>query len=231
MMKHYSNSGVIFLTGFSFENFNEKFWFSFVILVLVSVFMYFRIVRKHVDRKTRIGLRAGAVCGITYSYVQVLALISGLDLTTEYFLWILLILCAAPGVLIVGFGRDVINSTHDLVTSSLAAAITFFPLFVVGLFLPDILEGKNPLRYYYPRDILSLLFSFVMIFLLVLALSAGSGSLLAEHLLRRPIPKEITDQSPVKLYCPYCQNKIEDWDVCPHCGRDLKKVVSYRDES
>lgn len=229
-MKHYSNSGVIFSTGFNI-NFNQKFWFSFMIVVIISVFIYFGIVRKHVDRRTRIGLRAGAVCGITYSYILVIALILGLDVTGKYFAWILFILMAVPGILIVTFGRDMICSSDDLVTSSIAAGITFSLLYVFNSVLPDILEGKDPFRNYNSGDFLMFFAYLVMIFLMVLALSAGSGSLFAEHLLGRPIPKEITDQFSVKLYCPYCQNKIEDWDVCPHCGRDLKKVVGYRDES
>lgn len=197
---------------------------AFISLSLV----HFKL-KDNIDKRITLGITAGALCGIVISVIVAGLLQAAPSSESEIFsipfIWIFWIFCTVPGVLVVFFGREVINSTNDLFVPVAAAGIVLSLFFVFALVFLDISSGKFPYRYSVSKYILECLFFFALQTFLVLVLSLGSGSLSAQYILRRPIPKEkMSVHFPIRLYCPRCGNRIEmNWDRCLFCGKNLEE--------
>ena len=156
------------------------YWLFAVIVVIVLAFLYFKS-RDHRDKRVKIGVLAGALCGITISVLMWVAHILESSIYSPPFQWVFLISFVMPGVLVAYLGRKTISCTDDLITS-VAAALTVFSLFFVFTTIAlDIQLGAF--------DILKSLLLFVLFFFAVFFFSVGSASFFARHLLRNPVRK------------------------------------------
>jgi Tol biopolymer transport system component len=172
------------------ENVPWDYWGYFAGSMIIFGFVYFRVAKSYTNRKIGIGLQSGIISGILIVVIMQVEPLCGLEIVSDAFMWILLIISASPGILNIYFGGDVIDSTSDLVTSAAVSGTVFSLSFVFAMILSDISSGKYPFRNDPSEDILTFLLLFVSIFIIALIMSIGSGSLFAQHVIRRPVPKE-----------------------------------------
>ena len=172
------------------ENVPWDYWVYFAGSMIIFGFVYSRVAKSYTNRKIGIGLQSGIISGILIVVIMQVDPLCGLEIVYDAFMWVLPILSALPGILNICFGGDVIDSTSDLVASAAVSGTVFSLSFVFAMILSDIFSGKYPFRNNPSEDILEFLLFFISIFLIALIMSIGSGSLFAQHIVKRPVPKE-----------------------------------------
>ncbi len=166
---------------FCFETSQLVYWLAAVIATIAAAFFYFKHTREHLHEGTKHGVKAGILCGITISVLMLIASSLESSIYTAPFRGILMISFTIPGILIVHFGKEVINSTDDLIAPVAAAATVFSLFFVFNTAFFDIHSGCF--------NFFNIFLLFGLFFLMVFMLSIGFGLLYAKYVLGNPIPK------------------------------------------
>ena len=136
------------------------------------------------DKRISAGIAGGGVPGILVFVLINEEILLPKSLSPH--VWALVALLVLPGILTVYVGRNIINSTHDLIVSIAAGSITFSLIFVFSTIFFDITSGI--ISFGGLDHILGAIWFFILLFFSSFLLSIGAGSFFAGYVLQKPIP-------------------------------------------